>query len=48
MRNLVQFVSNSGIKPEVGRVLPLERAEEGFRAMWQDQTVGKTIFTCNS
>jgi NADPH:quinone reductase-like Zn-dependent oxidoreductase len=45
MRNLVQFVANTGIKPEIGSVLPMERADEGFRAMWEGKTSGKIVFT---
>lgn len=45
MRNLVRFVVNAGIRPEIGVVLPLDRAKEGFRAMWEGKTAGKTIFT---
>lgn len=45
MRQLLRFVVNTGIRPEIGAILPLERAEEGFRAMWDGETQGKTIFT---
>jgi hypothetical protein len=37
--------SSSGIAPEIGNVLPMERAEEAFRAMWEGKTHGKTVFT---
>ncbi|MDB5582446.1 MAG: alcohol dehydrogenase [Bradyrhizobium sp.] len=45
MRALIQFVASARLKPELGAVLPLERAAEGFRGMWEDRTAGKTIFT---
>src|SRR6266404_1257468 len=45
MNNLMKFVISSGIKPEIGQVLPLERAEEAIRAMVGGQTHGKTVFT---
>ena len=45
MNNLMKFVISSGIKPEIGQVLPMERAEEAIRAMVGGQTHGKTVFT---
>jgi len=33
MKNMIAFISSSGIAPEIGKVLPMERAEEAFRAM---------------
>src|SRR5918997_1578884 len=33
LADLLTFVTNAGIDPEIGLELPLERAEEGFRAM---------------
>ena len=43
--DLLAFVESSGIEPQVGLVLPLERAEEGFRAMLSGETSGKIVFT---
>ena len=43
--NLLTFVTNAGIAPEIGLELPLERAEEGFRAMEAGETGGKIVFT---
>jgi hypothetical protein len=35
----------AGITPEIGLELPMERAEEGFRAMLEGDTTGKIVFT---
>ena len=43
MKNMINFIVGTGIKPEIGRILPLERAEEAFRAMWAGETHGKTV-----
>jgi NADPH:quinone reductase-like Zn-dependent oxidoreductase len=43
--DLLTFVTNAGIAPEIGLELPLERAEEGFRAMAAGETGGKIVFT---
>ncbi|HMK63826.1 MAG TPA: zinc-binding dehydrogenase, partial [Acidimicrobiales bacterium] len=43
--DLLAFVESSGIEPQIGLVLPLERAEEGFRAMLSGETAGKIVFT---
>jgi NADPH:quinone reductase-like Zn-dependent oxidoreductase len=45
MKNMIVFISRSGIALEIGKVLPMERAEEAFRAMWEGTTHGKTVFT---
>ncbi|MDP9143690.1 MAG: zinc-binding dehydrogenase, partial [Actinomycetota bacterium] len=45
LRDLLRFVDAAGITPEVGLQLPLDRAEEGFRAMVDGQTAGKIVFT---
>ena len=47
MENMVRLIARAEIEPEIGSVLPMERAEEGFRAMWEGRTRGKTVFTCN-
>ena len=33
MNNLIQFVIRAGIKPEIGQVLPMDRAQEAIRAL---------------
>src|SRR5437016_7027921 len=45
MEDMVRLVARAGIEPEIGAILPMERAEEGFRAMWEGRTHGKTVFT---
>jgi NADPH:quinone reductase-like Zn-dependent oxidoreductase len=45
LRDLLAFVDTAGIVPEIGIELPLERAEEGFRAMLEGRTAGKIVFT---
>jgi NADPH:quinone reductase-like Zn-dependent oxidoreductase len=44
MKNMISFIVGAGIKPEIGQILPMERAEEAFRAMWEGNTLGKTVF----
>jgi D-arabinose 1-dehydrogenase-like Zn-dependent alcohol dehydrogenase len=43
--NMIGLIAQAGIEPEIGVVLPMERAEEGFRAMWEGRTQGKIVFT---
>jgi NADPH:quinone reductase-like Zn-dependent oxidoreductase len=45
MRSMISFIVSTRIKPEVGQVLPMERAKEAFRAMWEGHTHGKTVLT---
>ncbi|MEJ3652689.1 zinc-binding dehydrogenase [Actinomycetes bacterium KLBMP 9759] len=45
LADLLAFVANAGIDPEIGLELPMERAEEGFRAMLDGDTAGKIVFT---
>ena len=45
MTNLMNLIAHAGIEPEIGAVLPMERAQEAFRAMWKGKTRGKTVFT---
>jgi NADPH:quinone reductase-like Zn-dependent oxidoreductase len=45
LANLLEFVANAGIDPEIGLELPMERAEDGFRAMLAGDTAGKIVFT---
>jgi hypothetical protein len=41
----MSFIATAGITPEVGLVLPMDQACEGFRAMWEGRTHGKIVFT---
>jgi NADPH:quinone reductase-like Zn-dependent oxidoreductase len=45
LANLLTFVTSTGIAPEIGLELPMEQAEEGFRAMQGGETGGKIVFT---
>jgi NADPH:quinone reductase-like Zn-dependent oxidoreductase len=45
LADLLAFVANAGISPEIGLELPLEQAAEGFRAMLDGDTAGKIVFT---
>jgi D-arabinose 1-dehydrogenase-like Zn-dependent alcohol dehydrogenase len=42
---MVTLIATSGITPEIGLVLPMDQVAEGFRAMWEGRTHGKTVFT---
>jgi len=42
---LTRFVQIAGITPEIGKLLPMQKAEEGFREMWEGTIRGKTAFT---
>jgi NADPH:quinone reductase-like Zn-dependent oxidoreductase len=45
MKNMMNLIAQAEIKPDIGAVLSMERAEEAFRAMWEGRTHGKTVFT---
>jgi D-arabinose 1-dehydrogenase-like Zn-dependent alcohol dehydrogenase len=45
LADLLAFVANTGISPEIGLELPMEQAEEGFGAMLGGDTTGKIVFT---
>jgi NADPH:quinone reductase-like Zn-dependent oxidoreductase len=45
LADLLRFVDNAGISPAIGLELPMDRAEEGFRAMLEGDTAGKIVFT---
>lgn len=45
MESMICLIAEAGIDPEIGVVVPMEQAEEGFRAMWEGRTRGKTVFT---
>ena len=45
MEDMMRLIAQAGIEPKIGTVLPMERAEEGFREMWDGKTRGKTVFT---
>jgi NADPH:quinone reductase-like Zn-dependent oxidoreductase len=43
--DLLRFVENAGISPEIGLELQMDQAAEGFRAMLDGDTSGKIVFT---
>jgi NADPH:quinone reductase-like Zn-dependent oxidoreductase len=45
LERMINLIAGTGITPEIGAVLPMERAEEAFREMWEGRTSGKTVFT---
>jgi NADPH:quinone reductase-like Zn-dependent oxidoreductase len=45
LADLLAFVAGAGIAPEIGLELPMEQAEQGFRAMLDGDTAGKIVFT---
>jgi D-arabinose 1-dehydrogenase-like Zn-dependent alcohol dehydrogenase len=45
LQDLLSFVDTAGITPEVGLELPMDQAEDGFRAMVDGKTAGKIVFT---
>jgi NADPH:quinone reductase-like Zn-dependent oxidoreductase len=45
MCDLIQFIITHNIKPEIGLVLPMQRAYEGLQAMLSGTITGKIVFT---
>lgn len=45
MEDMMRLIAQAGIEPEIGVVLPMERATEEFREMWDGRTRGKIVFT---
>lgn len=45
MHNLIQFIVKHNIKPEIGLILPMHKAYDGFQAMLTGSTSGKIVFT---
>jgi len=49
MNDLIYFMVKSKIRPEIGKVVPMEQAGEAIREMIDGRTHGKTVFTrCRS
>jgi NADPH:quinone reductase-like Zn-dependent oxidoreductase len=44
MKSLINLIERARIEPEIGAVLPMERAADGFQAMWEGKTHGKIVF----
>ncbi|MFC4560389.1 zinc-binding dehydrogenase [Nocardiopsis mangrovi] len=45
LRRVAELCARTGVRPEIDRVLPLTRAEEGFAAMAKGELFGKVVFT---
>jgi len=45
LRDLIAFLDVSGVRPQIGLELPMDRAKEGFQAMLAGDTAGKIVFT---
>jgi NADPH:quinone reductase-like Zn-dependent oxidoreductase len=45
LASLVQLLDASGVRPLVDRVMPMEKAAEGFAAMAEGDVFGKIVFT---
>jgi NADPH:quinone reductase-like Zn-dependent oxidoreductase len=45
LRDLISFLDVTGIRPRIGRELPMDGAREGFAAMLSGDTAGKIVFT---
>jgi NADPH:quinone reductase-like Zn-dependent oxidoreductase len=45
LRDLLSFLDITGLRPQIGAVLPMPEAERGFQAMLDGDTAGKIVFT---
>ncbi|MEV7965026.1 zinc-binding dehydrogenase [Sphaerisporangium sp. NPDC088356] len=45
LRRLTTFLEQTGVRPVVDRVVPLDHADEGFAALHQGDVFGKIVFT---
>ena len=45
MQSMINLIIQSRLEPEIGAVLPMERAKEAFQAMWEGKIHGKTVLT---
>ncbi|KIW20726.1 hypothetical protein PV08_01303 [Exophiala spinifera] len=43
--DLLNYVAAKKIKPHIGKVLPLEKTEEGLKDIWEGRTDGKIVIT---
>jgi D-arabinose 1-dehydrogenase-like Zn-dependent alcohol dehydrogenase len=44
LADLIRFLETTGLRPRIDRVLPLDRAREGFAAMQAGELTGKIVF----
>ncbi len=45
LADLLSFLALTGVRPQIGTELPMSDAEQGFKAMLDGHTAGKTVFT---
>ncbi|AIJ21966.1 quinone oxidoreductase family protein [Amycolatopsis methanolica] len=45
LEDMLRYLDLTGIKPQIGKELPLSEAAEGFRLMQEGETAGKVVFT---
>jgi NADPH:quinone reductase-like Zn-dependent oxidoreductase len=45
LASLTELLDVSGVRPVIDRVLPMEQAEDGFKAMAEGELFGKIVFT---
>ncbi|GAB2516564.1 zinc-binding dehydrogenase [Nocardiopsis aegyptia] len=45
LATLIEMCARTGLRPDIDRVLPLDRAREGFQAMADGDLFGKIVFT---
>lgn len=45
LADLLSYLDLTGLRPHIGRQLPMSEAEQGFRAMLDGETAGKIVFT---
>jgi NADPH:quinone reductase-like Zn-dependent oxidoreductase len=48
LRDLLSFLDITGVRPQIGAVLPMSEAERGFKSMLDGDTAGKIVFTALS
>jgi NADPH:quinone reductase-like Zn-dependent oxidoreductase len=41
------FLEQTGVRPKIDRIMPLEQAKDGFAAMIAGDLFGKVVFTAH-
>jgi D-arabinose 1-dehydrogenase-like Zn-dependent alcohol dehydrogenase len=44
LADLLRFCETTGVRPQIGAELPMERAEDGIKRMLAEETAGKVVF----
>jgi NADPH:quinone reductase-like Zn-dependent oxidoreductase len=44
LADLLRFCETTGVRPQIGAELPMERAEEGIKRMLSEETAGKVVY----